>query len=300
MVNKIKKVRSLHEVSLKTVLPFISFPLLLYIFLVIIPIVWGLYYSFHKTVGWQMSWNGLENYRILLEDKIFWKALVNSFTFVLVSIVFQLGLALVLTTFFITKKVCCPKAVRAIFFFPCIISPIVISYIWNIMYSNRYGLLNELLERMGLGMLRQDWLADPNVIMTSISIPLAWQYIGFYLVILLAGVSAIDEEIFEVARLDGAKGMQLSRYIVMPLLKDSIIVSLVLCTSGGIKIFEQVYAISGGGPGYASTTLAQYAYQLSFTQMNYGYGNTVSIAMIVVSLVLVLGVKILFRNKERE
>ncbi len=296
-MNKKKKIRMLHEISLREVLPYISIPVLLYAFMVVVPIGWAIYYSLHATLGWNMDFIGLDNYISLLEDEVFWIALRNSLFFVVISAVFQLGPALILLVFFVSKTIVKANFVRAIFFFPCIISPIVISYLWNIMYSNRYGLLNKLLEIVGLDFLAQNWLSDPNIILVSISIPLAWQYIGFYLILLIAGVSNISDDIFEVAQLDGAQGRTLLFKIILPLLKSSIMVSLVLCASGGVKIFEQVYAISGGGPGYASTVLAQFAYQTSFLHANYGYGTAISISMIIVSLILIGVVRLFIRNR---
>jgi len=291
MVNR-RQYRSLYNVPFRSVLPYLALPLLLYAFMVFAPIVSAAIYSLHTTLGWTMDYSGLANYAKVFGDPVFWISLRNNILFILVSMVFQLGLALVLSTFFITKSVWFPKTVRAIFFFPCIVSSIVISYLWRIIYSNQYGLMNKFLGLIGLGFLKQNWLSDPNVVLLSVSIPLAWQFIGFYLILLLAGLSTIDESIFEVAQLDGVKGPQMLWSIVLPLLKNSIVVSMILCASGGVKIFEPIYAITNGGPGYTSSVLAQYAYQVSFAHQNYGYGAAISVMMMLVSLILVLIVKL--------
>jgi raffinose/stachyose/melibiose transport system permease protein len=148
--------------------------------------------------------------------------------------------------------------------------------------------------------LQKDWLANPKIVLISIGIPLAWQFIGFYLVILLAGVTNIDPEIFDVAMMDGATGMKLFLYIVLPLLKNTINVSLVICISGSIKIFDVVYGMTLGGPGYASTVLAQYAYSVSFEQANYGYGASISIIMLIISLVLVSVFNMFTRSRSND
>lgn len=155
------------------------------------------------------------------------------------------------------------------------------------MYDNQTGVFNTLLRLVGLESLQQNWLADPKIVMTSICIPLAWQFIGYYLVILLSGMSAIDKEILEVAEIDGATGLKKSVYIILPLMKNTISVVMLLSVTGSIKIFDQVFAMTGGGPGYASNVLGMYSYIVSFKQANYGYGSAISISMLIISLLLI-------------
>jgi raffinose/stachyose/melibiose transport system permease protein len=156
------------------------------------------------------------------------------------------------------------------------------------MYSSQFGVINPLLGALGLQGLEQNWLSDPKIIMVSVSIPLAWQFIGLYLVILLSGFTSIEREILEAAEVDGATGFARTIHIILPLMKNTINVSLLLCISGGIKIFDQIYALTAGGPGYASSVLAMYGYDVTFQQANYGYGSAISIAMLVISLVVII------------
>ena len=279
--------KGLYDIKITQLIPYFILPVFLYIMVVVLPIINAGYFSLQNTMGWNRGFYGLNNYKKLLLDEVFWLSLKNNIYFIIISILFQVGPAVILCTLFIMKKVYQPKFVRALFFFPCIISSIVTAYIWKIMYNNQYGLVNYLFDTIGLGSLKQNWLADPKVVLTSISIPLAWQYIGLYLIILLAGATNINSEIFEVAQIDGASGSKMLFKIVLPLLKNSINVSLIMCISGGIKIFDQVYALTNGGPGYASTVLAQYAFKVSFDQANYGYGATISIAMLIISFLLI-------------
>ncbi|MDR1286517.1 MAG: sugar ABC transporter permease [Treponema sp.] len=297
VMTRVKRNKGLYEISLLKLVPYVFVPVILYLLVVVFPIINAGYYSLHNTMNWQHIFAGFYNYRKLVTDSIFWLALRNNFFFMFVSIIFQLGTALLVCVCFVQKKVIGPKFVRGVFFFPSIISSIVISYIWKILYNNQFGLVNGFFTAVGFSFMRQDWLANPHIVLVSIGIPLAWQFIGFYLVILLAGVTNIDPEIFDVAMMDGATGMRLFLFIVLPLLRNTINVSLIICISGSIKIFDVVYGMTLGGPGYASTVLAQYAYSVSFEQANYGYGATVSIAMLIISTVLVTWFNSLSRSR---
>jgi len=281
------KNRSLFSTSLAKLLPYLGIPILLNIFIVIFPLANGIYYSLHNTYNFKLTFNGLENYVRVFHDKVFWFSLRNNIIIIICTILFQIGPAVLIGMMMVTSKlVMGNKFIRSIYFFPSVVSPIIVGTIWKLMYSNQYGLINASLTMLGLK--AQNWLGDPKLIMTSIIIPLSWQYIGYYLILLLAGVSAIDPEILEMAEIDGATGFKKTIYIIAPLIRGTFMVVLTICLSGGIKIFDQVYAISRGGPGYASSVLAQFAYSTSFIQNDYGYGSSISITMLVISVVIVL------------
>lgn len=279
---------SLYRISVFRALPYLAIPILLYLFMVVSPLIGAVIYSLHDTFAFKLKWIGFRNYLNLVQDPIFWLSLRNNVILILVSIIFQIGPALVVMAMMSAKIVRLEKTIQAIFFFPVVISPLVTAYIWKVMYSDQFGVINKVLDLIGLKSLEQNWLGNPHVIMTTISIPLAWQYIGFYLVILLSGYTSIEGELLEAATIDGANGFQRALYIILPLMRNTINVSLLLCISGGIKIFDQVYAMSAGGPGYASSVLAMYAYDMSFSEAQYGYGSAISVAMLVISFAAIL------------
>ena len=127
-----------------------------------------------------------------------------------------------------------------------------------------------------------------------------WQFIGYYLIILLAAIQGIDQSVLEVAELDGATGWKKSWYIVMPLIKNTLMVTVMLCISGNMKTFDQIFVMTGGGPGTSSEVVALYAYNVSMNRMRYGYGSTVAIGILILSLLLILISKIVGRKKEEE
>lgn len=279
---------TLYQIKFGRVLPYFAVPILLYVFVVFVPLGGAVYYSLNHTYNYQLSWAGIENYRHMITDRIFYLSLKNNLIVILVSIFFQVGPAFIIMAVMTTDLVFGRKFVQSTFFFPVVISPLVTAYVWKVMYSNQYGVINKLLEAVGLASLQQNWLADPKVIMVSISIPLAWQYIGLYLVILLAGFTSIDRDLLEAAEIDGATGFRRTIHIVLPLMRNTINVCLLLCISGGIKIFDQIYAMSMGGPGYSSSVLAMYAYNMSFMRNDYGYGSAISVAMLIISFIAIV------------
>jgi raffinose/stachyose/melibiose transport system permease protein len=287
-----------YNVTFLHVLPYVIVPLTLYLFVLFVPLLNAFRYSFYSMYSYILTWRGLGNFVALSKDGVFWWSLKNNLIVMFVSVVFQAGVAFVLAALMTTKLVHWKSFVQSVFFFPCIISPLVTAYIWKALYSEQYGVLNKLLGAVGLDFLQRNWLSDPRVIMTSICIPLAWQYIGFYLVIFLAGLTGIEREILEVAEIDGANFVQRMFYIVLPLMKGTIKVALLICVSGSIKIFDQIYAMSMGGPGNASMVVSLYAYDIAFKGQDFGYASAISVAAMIISLSLVIAVTRMLREGE--
>ena len=142
---------------------------------------------------------------------------------------------------------------------------------------------------------------NPALVLPLVSIPLVWQFIGYYMVILLSAIAAVDNEIFEVAELDGANAFQRAIYIVLPLIKNMLMVCITLCVAGNMKVFDHIYTMTEGGPGTSSMVMALYGYKVSFEQSNMGYGSTISVAIFIVSLLVIQGsrklVELTMKNK---
>ena len=254
---------------------------------VLTPLIGGFWYSLHETRDFQFSWVGLRNYADLWRDGDFWFTLRNNFVIIVLSVIFQITTAFVIAVLMNSRLVIAPRFLRTAIFFPVILSPVVTSFVWILVFDIDLGLLNSTLEAVGLDRLRQRWLDDPDIVIYSVTTALVWQYIGLFLVIFLAGLSAINQEMLEAAEVDGATTFQKTVYVIFPQLAGTWSVAMVLAISGGLKIFEHVFIMTGGGPGLSSTVVAQYAYSQSFLRAQFAYGNTVAIAIVVLSLALV-------------
>lgn len=144
------------------------------------------------------------------------------------------------------------------------------------------------------------WLNEPKLVMLLVSIPLIWQYIGYYMVIILSAISSIDTEVFESAEIDGANGVQKAWYITLPLIKNTMLVCITLCVAGNMKAFDNIFVMTKGGPGTASMVMAMYGYQISFNQSNMGYGSCISVGIFVLAMLVIGGSQLLANLFTRE
>lgn len=275
--------------------------ILLFIICSIIPLAVAFYFSLFKWDGGiTKTFIGLKNYAELLHDRNFWLAFKNNILFVVYSVVGQIGIAFIVSMMLTSRIVRFKGFHRTVIFFPVILSSIVVAYLWQIIYNKDYGLLNRFLEMIGLSGLIRPWLDDAGIVIKSLAAPKIWQWIGYYMVILIGAILSIDQGILECAELDGATGWRKSWYIVMPMIRSTLIVTIILCISGNMKTFDQIYAMTGGGPGTSSMVVALYAYKMSFVRQRYGYGSACAIGILVLSLALVALSKIAGGRKKDE
>ena len=282
---------------LKVIFMYLLIPLALYVFAVFIPLLTAAFYSlFEWKGGPNKSFIGVANYIALIKDEIFWLSFSHNLYLILLCVIGQVGIAFIFVMMINTRFVKLKGIHRTFGFFPSTIAAVYVGFIWIMVYDSRRGLLNFFLESIGRKDLTQVWLNNPNLVMTLVAIPLIWQYIGYYMLILLSATSAIDKEIYESAELDGASSLQKSIYIVLPMIKNTIFVCLVLCVSGNMKAFDNIYVMTAGGPGNNSMVMAMYGYKISFSQGNMGYGSAISVGIFVLGL-LVVGFMQLISNK---
>lgn len=260
-----------------------------YLCIVYVPVLGAGYYSlFNWKGGPKKTFIGLENYISLLNDNTFWSSFGNNLKLVCICIVGQIGIAFVLALLLNSKLTKMKQLHRVVAYFPAVLSAVVIGFIWNIIYDYNYGLLNSILKLFGKEEWCQAWLSNRSLALILVAIPLIWQFIGYYLVIIMAGLSGIDTSVLEMAEIDGATGLQRARYITLPLIKNTLIVCMTLCIAGNMKTFDHIYVMTGGGPGTTTMVMSLYSYQTSFTRYKMGYGSAISIGILVLSLVVTL------------
>lgn len=285
-----------------TTIGYLFLPLALYLFAVFIPLMVAVYYSFFEWKGGpNKTFIGLDNYTALLHDSVFWQSFGHNLYLVLACVIGQVGIAFVFVMIISTRFVKLKGIHRTLGFFPSTISAVAIGYIWMMIYDNRRGVLNWFLEEIGHPEKKQVWLNNPALVMTLVAIPLIWQYIGYYMLILLSATSAIDKEILESAELDGANAIQRAVHVILPMVKSTVIVCIVLCVSGNMKAFDNIFVMTEGGPGNASMVMAMYGYKISFAQQNMGYGSAISVGIFVLGLAVIgvmQAITKLFEDKE--
>lgn len=237
-----------------------------------------------------------ENYARLLSDPNMRIALKNTVILTVCTVVFQVGIALVLALLVDSIRVG-SKVFRTVYFFPIVISATALGLMFNLMFLYKGGMVNQLLLKMGLlesevkasGKLVVKWLdwKDQVHFMTTMFLPVIWQYVGFYFVILITGLNNIPSDLFEAAALDGAFGLKKIRYITLPMLRNVLCTCLVLAVTGALKVFDLPWVMFGAGmPNNQGWLTGTYMYDQTFNKMNVDYGSTIAVLIVVLGVIL--------------
>ncbi|HZY68954.1 MAG TPA: sugar ABC transporter permease [Devosia sp.] len=276
---------------------FIGPALLLYTLVMLVPIVWSAGYTFvegNPITGFE--WVGLDNYRQMLADPVFWDATWFSIRYAIFATAMQVaaGLGLALLYVFVLRR--SSALVRTLVFFPVVLPTAAVAQLFVKLFAlvPQEGPVNSLTGALGLGTM--DWLGNSTVAFVVLVTMDVWRSMGFYAVLLYAGLVAISDDVIEAARLDGAHSWTLVRYIVLPAITPILISTLIFSINGSIKVFDSVYALTGGGPNGATTPLTLLMFRTSFTFGEYGQGSTVAMALTLMSLVVTLA---MFRGLNR-
>ena len=237
-----------------------------------------------------------ENYARLFSDPNMRIALKNTVILTVCTVVFQVGIALVLALLVDSIRVG-SKVFRTVYFFPIVISATALGLMFNLMFLYKGGMVNQLLLKMGLlesevkasGKLVVKWLdwKDQAHFMTTMFLPVIWQYVGFYFVILITGLNNIPSDLFEAAALDGASGLKKIRYITLPMLRNVLCTCLVLAVTGALKVFDLPWVMFGAGmPNNQGWLTGTYMYDQTFNKMNVDYGSTIAVLIVVLGVIL--------------
>jgi ABC-type sugar transport system permease subunit len=250
------------------------------------PIGYSLWLSLHEWDGYTPQWGpfvGLENYRTLAGDEVFWKATVNSVVFVVVRTPLEVALGFLLAIL-LNRRLAARSLLRTLFFVPVVMSLIVVTIIFQRVYEPNTGLLNTFLHGIGLGAWAHPWLGDPATALPAVIAVSVWKNVGFSLVILLAGLQSLPQDVVDAARVDGANAWQLTLRVITPLMRPILALTALLSIIGGLKVFDLIFIMTRGGPTYSTEVLATMLYREAFEQNHMGIAS--AIAMILVTLVL--------------
>ncbi|MFQ5694597.1 MAG: carbohydrate ABC transporter permease [Terriglobia bacterium] len=267
--------------------------------LTVYPLLYIVRISLHRLGPAGDTFVGLENFLRLLQDSFFHRALWQTLVFVVSALALELLLGLALALL-LDSQLRARHFWRALFLLPMILPPVVVGVIWRLIYNPNFGVLNGFLGQLGLDTTRLTWLADPAVALAAVIAVDVWEWTPFVFLILLAGLQALPEEPYEAARIDGSSWWQTFRYITLPLLKPAILVALLLRTMDLIRIFDQVFILTQGGPGFATETVSLYIYKTAFRFFDFGYAAALSLVLLAATLVVSRFYLGLFQRQERE
>jgi ABC-type sugar transport system permease subunit len=284
----------------RAIVLFLGPALVVYSAVLLVPIAWSLAYTLFKGSSISgFTFTGFANYTKLLHDAAFWQAAGVTVKYAVLVTTGQVGLGLLLALLYVFYLRRASSLVRTLAFFPVVLPTVAVAqlFVKMLQVSPQNGLFNALLQAAGLGSWVQDWLGSPGSAFWALVIMDIWRAMGFYAVLLFAGLVEVPPEIIESARLDGAAGVRLVRRIVLPMLTPILVSAVIFSINGTLKVFDSVLALTNGGPGNATTPLTLYMYNTAFSYGDYGYGSTIAMALTIMCLLVTIAV---FRSARRD
>lgn len=278
---------------------FLILPLLIYGVFFILPNVSSLVYSLFSWNGIseERTFVGLANFKKMLADRIFRTALINTVKYTVTLVLFQTLIGFLLALL-VQKTNRVNSVFRTIYFLPAIIAASTVGLIWGFIYDPNIGALNELLRILGLSSWRHAWLSDEKIVIYAIAAVHIWVGIGQSVVLFVAGLQNIPQDVLESAALDGATSWKQLVHIVIPMLRPTTLIVLVLTTIGGFKSFDFVYVMTGGGATHSSEVLSTLLYKEAYAYSDFGYSAAISVALLVVVAAITLIQMYGLREKE--
>ncbi len=265
---------------------FLAPAMLLYSGLVFVPIVATVYFSLTNwRIGREISFVWFRNYFYLFDDPQYWAVAINSLSIVVGAIFVQIPAALILAYLlhWVGRGY---RIYRSVIFMPVVIAPVAIGIAFTVFYNGNIGALNNLLTSVGLESWTRSWLTEEDTVLWAVNIPTLWQYVGLYTIIFLAAIRSIPSELFEAATIDGASRLVMLPLIVVPLLREAIVICLILASTNAIRAFDHSWVMTQGGPGQASSYFATMIYKRGFIDSQFAYAAAASITLLVYVLIL--------------
>ncbi len=276
---------------------------LLFTVVIIYPVVSSFYYAFTNWNGVDTSphWIGMTNFVTLLHDKEVRIALVNTLVFTIVVCVIQnifaltLALALDRATGLFGRI---SELLRVLFLLPVVVSPLAIGYLFSYVFNANFGLVNTVLAQLHLSGLEHDWLGDPRLALGAVITGQLWQYVGYNMVIFLAGLQTVPVTLYEAASLDGVTPWQRFSAITWPLIAPATTISILLTLLGGLKVFDVIVSMTGGGPGYATESIVLRIEREGFQFAHFGYASAMSLVLSIGLFIVTIVALTILRRRE--
>lgn len=262
----------------------------------IYPLLYSIKVAFQTGSGETVRWS-LANFTRLATDGFFLSALGHTVVYAVAALTFEfllgLGLAVLLD-----RSVRGRSVFRAVLLIPMMIPPVVVGVVWRLMLNADFGAINGTLKSLGVNTEALTWTASPQLALASVIAVDIWQWTPFMFLVLLAGLQAIPQEPYEAAKIDGASKWQTFRHITFPLLKPAILVALLLRTMDLLRVFDQIFILTEGGPGFATETVSLYIYRAAFRFFDFGYAAAMSFVLLALTNIISIGYIKLLQNQE--
>ena len=271
--------------------------ILIVVLFAIYPLIANLFTSFTDGSFGMTNFIGFDNYVRLFQDRSFSPSLINTLWYSLYLSVPTLVLSLLLAVG-LNSVIHLKSTLRSSYLLPHLFSWVVIGLIWKWMYSSNYGILNALLERIGIP--AQRWLLNPKMTLPCVAFTGIWANVGYYMVIFLTGLQSISPNYYEAAEIDGASGVKQFLYITIPSLRPIILLVINLVVIASFRVFDQIFVMTGGGPGRASFVMVLYIYIKGMQEGELGYASALSVIFFCVLMLVTCLLRLLLRDREQE
>lgn len=281
----------------KVIFSLVAPGILVFLVAILAPIILSVYYGFTDYSGMgTYNFIGLENYKNLFRDPVFWTALRNSLFLAIGFICIQHPLAMLVAVKLDKLQGKAEGIFRCIYFIPNVISVAVIAYLWKFIYNPNFGLIQKVLDIIGYeGKVN---LLGSGSAIWAVLVVLVWHGFGWGMLIYYTGVKNIDPVMYEAASIDGATGATTFFRITLPLMKPVIQVNVTMAIISALKQMETVYLLTSGGPGNETQFMASYLYKQAFNSFKYGYGNAISVIFIIICLIATVVMNKVFAEKD--
>jgi raffinose/stachyose/melibiose transport system permease protein len=269
--------------------------------MLVYPIFQVVYLSFFKWNGIPTSpleYVGFNNYIQMFTDMVFWRSLYNVGVFIMSVFVINMPLAFGLAMI-ITSNIKGVRIFKTAFFMPVVISMTAIALMWSFIFYAQGGVLNNLLEAIGLSSLTNDWLGNPHIAIYSVVLVNSWACAGLNMIIFASGIVSIPEEIYNAADIDGAVGLARLRYVTIPMMKGTFNTYIVLSLIGSLKAFEVVFVMTRGGPNEVTNVPVTLLYKYAFRYNYFGLGNSIGTVILILAIIITILVNNVFIKTEQ-
>ena len=270
------------------VIPFLAPALFFYVLFLLVPLLGTLALSVTDWSGFNIAnieFVGLENFRELGRDEVFWQSLRHNLTFLVGSVILKTTIALALALA-LDQHLPFSHFFRGVYLMPTVISLVVVGVVFTLVLSPSLGLINPFLEAIGLGRFAGAWLGNPRLALPIVIAIDVWHGFGLYMFLFISRLIAIPQDLHDAAFVDGANGWQDILHITLPLMKSMVAMVVLLASIESLKLFSVVYVMTKGGPSHATEVLSTWAYFQAFTANNVGYGSAILVVLLAITFVL--------------
>jgi multiple sugar transport system permease protein len=262
----------------------------------IYPLLYSVRVSLQTGSGEAAHWS-LANFSRLVTDGFFISALGHTVIYAVVALTFEFLLGLGLASL-LDRSMRGRAIFRAVLLIPMLIPPVVVGVVWRLMLNADFGAVNGTLKSLGINTQALTWTASPKLALASVIAVDIWQWTPFMFLVLLAGLQAIPQEPYEAAMIDGASAWQTFRHVTLPLLRPAILVALLLRTMDLLRVFDQIFILTEGGPGFATETVSLYIYRAAFRFFDFGYAAAMSFVLLLLTNIISIGYIRLLQDQE--